>query len=398
MPSTPSISVTLTSPTNVRVVITSGLDTSHVQIDRSWVSGTGTMDDEIYTGSQATVTQNYTPPTVAGTYYIYARARIGSTASSWVSRSFVVSPPADPDPSIQSMSSNGNGKISVSWLVGNLNYMRSSDSFRIYMSGANNSTMHDMGYYDASTREFERKISGDGSALISGASYMVWVYVFDKENNSFGASRNITYTLPSPTIESMSTNGDSAISATWNISNNAYIRTSNSIRIWLSGANNTTRFDMGWYPSNTTSFTSHLSGDGKALVSGSSYTLWVYVYDASGASNVASRTVSFTQTRPTNFSWNFTPISGQNFNVTASEWNRLLLKLNEFRVHRKLPEINTFIQAQKGNDFTSAMFNQVVNTINTLGVTTPPPPIRQKDQTIFAYYFDDIVKSLKTVP
>lgn len=90
MPATPSISVTVLSGTTVEVYVTAGSDTTHIQFDRSWVdNGGGTNDFEIALSSGSSTYQYFSiVGLTTGSYTIQARARSGSTASSWVSRGF----------------------------------------------------------------------------------------------------------------------------------------------------------------------------------------------------------------------------------------------------------------------------------------------------------------------
>lgn len=93
MPATPSIdSFSVTSTVNLTISV--GADTSHVQFDRDWVGGTGTADDEAYlpTGSPPT-SFSFPLPSGYGSFTIAVRARINSTASSWVTRGFTLAMP-----------------------------------------------------------------------------------------------------------------------------------------------------------------------------------------------------------------------------------------------------------------------------------------------------------------
>lgn len=195
-PSTPTFGsdpVVNTTTGNVNFTITTGLNTSHVRIERSWVGG---YDEYAHSSSQ-TLPYSFVAPSTKGTYTITISARLGSNLSSSSSRSFIVS---DPDPSITSLSVSFQNKIELSWSVNNANFMRTSNAFALYMSGADNSTQHFVSYYDSSTRNIERQFDGAGVALQVGKTYRVWLYVYDTDGNSFGGDlRSGTFSRTRPT-------------------------------------------------------------------------------------------------------------------------------------------------------------------------------------------------------
>jgi len=216
---TPAINSFTVSSTNIAINVTAGSETTHVQWDRSWVdNGGGSNDLEVALSTGSSYTQNFTPPSAKGNYTVSVRARIGSTASSWVSRGFTIS---DPDPAIVSLSVSATGTISATWGVTNASYMRTSSSMAVYLSGANNSTQHFMGYVGYNTRSFESSLAGDSSALIVGASYRVWVFAYDTDGNSFGANSSAVFSRPRPDNFSWTNNKSSGsmynlTSSEWN--------------------------------------------------------------------------------------------------------------------------------------------------------------------------------------
>jgi hypothetical protein len=285
MPSTPAINSFTVSSTNIAINVTAGLDTTHVQWDRSWVDNGGASNDlEAVLSTGDSYTQNFTPPSSPGDYTVLVRARIGSTASSWVSRGFTIAddeppPVEDPNPSISNLNLSGTGTISASWTVGNAAYMRSSNSMAIYMSGANDATQYFMGFASYSERSFSSGLAGDGSALVPGATYYIWVYAYDVDGNRLG-EYNFT---------------------------------------------------------------------------------------------------QFSKTKPLAFHWNVAKTSNGSFNLTYDEWERLLDKVNEFKAYRGDAQIafnkSLGSGAMSGIVRPSAnSFNIARNAIANMPYTIAPPP------------------------
>lgn len=99
MPATPAIDeFTVISATTLKITVRSGSDTSHVQFDYSWTGSPGSSDYEVYLPTGQSTTDYVAIGSLGpGSYSIGVRARINSTASSWVSRGFTISG-TGPDP------------------------------------------------------------------------------------------------------------------------------------------------------------------------------------------------------------------------------------------------------------------------------------------------------------
>lgn len=78
-----------------------------------------------------------------------------------------------------------------------------------------------------------------------------------------------------------------------------------------------------------------------------------------------------TTSRPSNFGWDTSKSSGSNFNLTASEWNRLTSKINEFRAYKGLSSYS-FTTASTGANFTATIFNQARNAIADMNTSSLP--------------------------
>lgn len=302
MPATPSVSLDVLSATTVMVSATAGADTSHIQFDRSWVTNTGSNDLEVACSTGNTTTQYFSMPTQQGNYTVNVRARINSTASSWVTRGFTVSPPPDPDPAITSLSVSGNSAISASWSVSNSQYLRPSNSISIYLSGANNSTQHFQRYLGASERSWSYGLDGAGNALVSGSTYTVWVYAYNSSGSSFGTSSSTVFSKP----------------------------------------------------------------------------------------------------KPSSFNWSTAKTSGGRYNLTYSEWSGFLDAINLFRGYKGLSQVSFNRSQSNGiiNSFVSpsaSSFNAAVNTINTMYPSISAPSTVTSGTKVTASHFNRIRDSLNSI-
>lgn len=69
--------------------------------------------------------------------------------------------------------------------------------------------------------------------------------------------------------------------------------------------------------------------------------------------------------RPPLFNWTYPKASGVSFNLTAIEWNSLMENINLVRAYKGLFTV-WYTEAQVGNYFTAAMYNQAYPAVNGL--------------------------------
>jgi hypothetical protein len=100
--------------------------------------------------------------------------------------------------------------------------------------------------------------------------------------------------------------------------------------------------------------------------------------------------------RPSNFVWDSNKYSGYDFKITASEWNKLCNRVNEFRDYKGLSSYG-FTTAYSGNDFTANQYNQVRNAINSMSPPTNIPVSRSKGDTIYASDINKLRDSLNSI-
>jgi hypothetical protein len=135
-----------------------------------------------------------------------------------------------------------------------------------------------------------------------------------------------------PNVSINSWSGENAITAGWSASDDHGIRSSNSYYVEISGENNTT-FGNGYY-TNSTSATFQFDRLGSPFVVNSVYTVRVTAYDTIGQATPTTRAITYTKTKPTVFNWDNAKTSGGQHNLTSSEWDRLIKKVNEWREYK----------------------------------------------------------------
>jgi hypothetical protein len=90
--------------------------------------------------------------------------------------------------------------------------------------------------------------------------------------------------------------------------------------------------------------------------------------------------------------------SGQNFNLTAKEWNDMTSKINAWRKYQNSSATTiNFPVAFSGNDLTASMFNQAVNAITALNPPYLPAAIVGVGETVTATKINRISDSLDSL-
>lgn len=128
----------------------------------------------------------------------------------------------------------------------------------------------------------------------------------------------------------------------------------------------------------------------------------IYYYTANGTNLSSTITGSFTTeegaSRPSNFSWDTAKTSGGGFNVTASEWNRLINKVKNFHIY-VLGEYDEdaypMTKVTKGETFKASYFNEVRFAIGSLASTGLSN--KYKGDTIFASDLNKLVSALNSI-
>lgn len=134
------------------------------------------------------------------------------------------------------------------------------------------------------------------------------------------------------------------------------------------------------------------------------YTIEVRAYDAAGNQNKAFMNVftDYVVPRPDNFAWDTAKTSGAVFNVTASEWNRLLNRINDFLTYKNLAIWDWSGGVSSGTTFYASVgapcYNNVIDAISDLpGRTVALPPKASSGGTIYASWLNALRDSLNSV-
>jgi len=127
------------------------------------------------------------------------------------------------------------------------------------------------------------------------------------------------------------------------------------------------RNSNGTYRSATTTF--------RGLQAGTEYSFYAKARKNAGGRIVLIPTIYVTtkRSRPSNFDWDVAKVQGGNFNITASEWNRLQNKVNEFRLYKGLDKLTNLTNVSRNETFTAEHFNKIVRALHTLYPSMTPP-------------------------
>jgi hypothetical protein len=171
----------------------------------------------------------------------------------------------------------------------------------------------------------------------------------------------------------------------------------------MSGPGGGTLYNIG------TTFTAsgtdgHITADGlgNPLNSGTLYALRFVAQDRQGNETTIDRNVTTTTpaVRPSNFAWSTSKVSGGNFNLTATEWQALLDKIQQFRAWKGMSAYswtyNNFFSS--GFSFTANMFNEVRTAIASMSPPTSPPSSVSSGQDVLASYLNGLRDSLNSIP
>lgn len=110
-------------------------------------------------------------------------------------------------------------------------------------------------------------------------------------------------------------------------------------------------------------------------------------------SNTLTVTIS---ARPADYSWSTPKVSGGNVNVSATEWNALAARINDFRRYKGLSDYS-FTTIYEGADIAAWVFNQAVSSFSGLSPPTSPPSSKSSGQDIYASYFNGLVNALNSI-
>lgn len=132
------------------------------------------------------------------------------------------------------------------------------------------------------------------------------------------------------------------------------------------------------------------------LIEGRTY--YVIVVPRNNNGNGPSRTSSnitmpIVKTRPNNWQWDSTKLSGNSLNITASEWNRFLNRIDAFRSYKGLGS-GSYTYASVSSTIAANQYNQARLAISSIGAV---PYAVSSGSTIYASEFNQIRDYLNTI-
>lgn len=101
--------------------------------------------------------------------------------------------------------------------------------------------------------------------------------------------------------------------------------------------------------------------------------------------------------RPAFFYWYTSKVSGNAFNLTATEWNALLYNINAVRAYYNYSSYY-FTYASSGGTFTADMYNQAVYAIQGIYGYGAYLSTVSKGSVIYASYLNNLVSELNAIP
>lgn len=100
--------------------------------------------------------------------------------------------------------------------------------------------------------------------------------------------------------------------------------------------------------------------------------------------------------RPSNWSWGSGLVKGSPIELTASEWNNFLNRVNKFREYKGLSNYS-FTSAVSGQPMTVAQVNQAWTAINEISGHGTLPTAAVKGKTIYASFFTQLAVALNAI-
>ena len=225
--------------------------------------------------------------------------------------------------------------------------------------------------------------------------------VYARGHNNVGTSGWTRYSFWSgsdnqaPTVRITTINGDNGIYVAWTASDNGTLQGTYYVYLGSAGGNFNSLSLMA--RTSGSSYTMALDRYGGAFENGKVYPVRIGVYDSADNYGYDDRYVTVTKAKPSSFAWDTAKVSGRDVQVTATEWNSLYNKINEFRSYKGLAPYNNFNYASRGWDVLATQFNQAVNAINTMSPSTPAPPTVISKQDLLASYLNRLRDSLNSI-
>ena len=131
---------------------------------------------------------------------------------------------------------------------------------------------------------------------------------------------------------------------------------------------------------------------GYDVTAGVTYYVWVRCKEAT-----ASTTATFRIIAPGNFEWTSPKEQGEEFNLTAAEWNRLMYRIDFVR-RNETTSGYTPAEVVKGDAFTALLYNNACKAIKKVEGYGTQLPTAVAGEPVTAYAMNKIVDELNAIP
>lgn len=302
-------------------------------------------------------------------------------------------PPTPYNLRISSGGYSGNITLSASWSSGG-----SSQGFSHYYWTIRQNSSYGPILYSGTTTNTSYSISG----LSENTEYVFTVSAVNSSGqaSNYAWSSLVTGDYTSPVISSLSATSTGTITARWSAyDNHSGIRSSSPYYVSISGPNNTS-YGNSTYTSNSY-YTFSTDANGNEFVKDARYTVRLWAYDNAGNTSERTTTVTFVPQRPSNWAWHSQKVRGNSFLLTATEWNSLQTRINDFRRYKGLGRYN-FTSAYAGKQVSAIMFNQIISALNVPYLDVPSyyilPSMVSSGKPITASDLNAIVSYMNAIP
>lgn len=257
---------------------------------------------------------------------------------------------------------------------------RLSNGFTCSWSSVSGATGYNLEAYHANTGQYIGNVRTTGtSATITGmneyVAYQLKLYAYNNEGNGSPAYINGTtldVTAPNVSINSVQTEGKMYISWSANDSHSG-LRSASKFAVSISNRNGSTYYHKAYTDNYYYTFID--DGNGLEFVNGATYYMRVIAYDADNNTSAStSGMVTYRNARPANWSWHTEKVKGQPIKVTATEWNSLCTRINQFRQYKGFSNYN-FTTVVTGNIITASVYNEARNAISSMTTTNLPSTV-----------------------
>ena len=134
------------------------------------------------------------------------------------------------------------------------------------------------------------------------------------------------------------------------------------------------------------------------LTAGTTYTIGCKACNQSGCSGMTTRNITTDAPipRPSNWSWFTAKVQGEDFQLTANEWNSFTSRINSFRDYKGLSTVS-FTSAISSADFTASMFNIAATAIDGMNPSTSIPAFVSVGDDVTAFGLNRLRDSLNSI-